>query len=180
MNGEPSNSEEPTSNDSNLNNPSIPNETKSKDDFPTFGALFALDFGTKRIGVAVCNESQSIACPLENYARKTKALDAQWLTQLARGYQIVGLVVGLPVHMSGDEGGKAKEAREFGEWAAATTGLALKFWDERYSSAIADMHLHATNLNKKKKKARRDQVAAQVFLQHFLDSPDRNAAPASM
>jgi putative Holliday junction resolvase len=117
---------------------------------------------------------------LENYDRRNATLDAQWLTQLARGYQVVGLVVGLPVHMSGDEGAKAKEARKFGEWAAAATGLALTFWDERYSSAIADMHLSATNYSTKKKKARRDQIAAQVFLQRFLDSSDRSMKPGSI
>jgi putative holliday junction resolvase len=146
--------------------------------FPTFGALFGLDYGTKRIGVAICNETQSIACPLENYDRRNDQLDSAWLIQLVRGYQIAGLVVGLPVHMSGDEGGKAKEAREFGEWAAVVTGLPLKFCDERYSSTIADMHLN--NYSRKKKKARRDQVAAQVFLQRFLDSDNRDAKPISL
>lgn len=150
------------------------------DDFPTEGALFGLDFGTKRIGVAVCSDNQSIACPLESYERRNEKLDTDWLVQLAHGYQVVGLVVGLPVHMSGDEGGKALEARKFGAWATAVTGLPVKFWDERYSSAIADMHMSATKISKKKKKTRRDQVAAQVFLQRFLDSDNRDAKPESL
>jgi putative Holliday junction resolvase len=147
-------------------------------ELPTSGALFGLDYGTKRIGVAISTADQSIACPLENYDRRNERLDAEWLAQLARGYQVVGLVVGLPVHMSGDEGGKAKEAREFGDWAGAVTGLPIKFWDERYSSSIADMYLN--NYSKKKKKALRDQVAAQVFLRRFLESDDRNMKPGSL
>ncbi len=50
---------------------------------------------------------------------------------------LVGLVVGLPVHMSGDEGGKAREAREFGYWIAAETNLPVTYWDERYTSLRA-------------------------------------------
>lgn len=146
---------------------------------PDFGALFGLDYGTKRLGVAICNEEQTIACPLQNYDRSTSEMDAQWLRQLARGYGIRGLVVGLPVHMSGDEGGKAAEARRFGKWAADVTSLPVTWWDERYSSSVADMHLEDAGFSKKKRKSHRDQISAQVILQSFLDSDDRAATPAS-
>lgn len=146
---------------------------------PEFGPLLGVDYGEKRIGVAISNEEQTISLPLENYSRRTLELDADWLRQLAVGYGVRGLVVGLPVHQSGDEGGKAREARRFGEWAHTVTKLPVSWWDERYSSAAADALLDQQELSKKKRKARRDKLAAQVFLQSFLDSDDRTAAPPS-
>jgi putative Holliday junction resolvase len=146
---------------------------------PEFGPLMGIDYGEKRIGVAISNEEQTISLPLENYSRRTTELDAEWLRQLAIGYGVRGLVVGLPVHQSGDEGGKAREARRFGEWAHTVTKLPVSWWDERYSSAAADALLDQQELSKKKRKARRDKLAAQVFLQSFLDSDDRSAAPPS-
>lgn len=146
---------------------------------PTNGAILGLDFGTRRIGVAITTPSQEFALPLETYERRTETLDAQWLRSLARGYQAVGLVIGLPVHMSGDEGGKALEARQFGEWARQVTDLPIAFWDERYSSSLADAYLSQTSYTKKTKKSKRDQVAAQVILQSFLGSKDRTAAPVN-
>lgn len=150
---------------------------ESRPDVPDSGPLMGIDYGTRRIGIAICNEEQTLAMPLENYELQAPQVDGPWLRQMARGYGCVGLVVGLPVHMSGDEGGKAREARAFGQWAAEVTSLPVVWWDERFSSATADMHLDATGFTKKRRKARRDKIAAQVILQSFLDSDDRTLAP---
>jgi putative Holliday junction resolvase len=139
-----------------------------------------LDFGTKRIGIAVSTYEQSMSSPLENYDRKTPSLDARHLRELAEEYRIVGLVVGLPVHMSGDEGGLARSAREFGEWAAAETHLPVRYWDERYTSALAEEILQAASLTKKQRKARKDKLAAHLLLQSFLDAKDRDQKPQAM
>ena len=146
---------------------------------PAEGPLFGIDFGTKRIGIAISNPEQTISMPLENYTLRKPELDEAWLRQLARGYGVRGLVVGLPVHMSGDEGGKAKLAREFGQRAAEATGLPVTWWDERYSSSVADMRMDQAGVSKKRRKNQRDQLAAQVILQSFLDAEDRTASPAS-
>ena len=144
---------------------------------PTRGTLLGLDYGTKRIGVAVSTPDQTIASPLENYTRRNETEDSAFLRKIAIEYQAVGLVVGLPVHMSGDEGTKAREARAFGEWAGFACGLPVVFWDERYSSAMAELYLQQAEVSLKKKKQRLDKVAAQVMLQTFLDTDDRAAAP---
>ena len=154
-------------------------EPGSHGQVPSEGALFGIDFGTKRIGIAISNPEQTISMPLENYTLRKQDLDEEWLRQLARGYSVKGLVVGLPVHMSGDEGGKAKQAREFGLRAAATTGLPVTWWDERYSSSVADIRMDQAGVSKKRRKAQRDQMAAQVILQSFLLAEDRTASPAS-
>ena len=139
------------------------------DEVPSFGRLLALDYGTKRVGLAVSTPEQHIASPIETYVRRNPKADAEYYQSVVRNYNIVGIVVGLPMHISGDEGGKAREARVFGESIRQATGLPVVFWDERYSSTIAEDHLLAAELTKKKRKAFIDQVAAQVFLQSYLE-----------
>ena len=94
---------------------------QSPDEFPSDGVLLGIDYGTKRVGYAVSDATQFIAGPLDNYTRRTRELDAQHLQQIVREYQVAGLVVGLPVHLSGDEGGKehglARPARPYPERA---------------------------------------------------------------
>lgn len=138
-------------------------------EFPTRGRLLGLDYGTKRVGIALTNPEQTIASPLENYTRSSEPQDARRLQQIVQEYRVAGLVVGLPLHArSGDEGEKAREARKFGTWASAATGLPVCFWDERYTTAIAEMHLLSASLSKKKRQARLDKLAAQIMLQSYL------------
>lgn len=148
-------------------------------EFPTEGRLLGLDYGTKRIGIAISTFEQNIASPLENYTRQSEQQDQNVLLKIIKEYQCKGLVVGLPVHMSGDEGQKAKEARQFGNWISQFAQIPIRFWDERYSSATAEEFLVNLNMSRNKRKAYLDKLAAQVILQSFLDSPDRNQIPGS-
>lgn len=146
---------------------------------PTEGRLLGIDYGTKRIGVAVADATQMIASPMETYSLRAPHLDDRYFLELVTEHRAVGFVVGLPVHMSGDEGQKAGEAREFGGVLRELTGLPVVFWDERYTSAIADEYMLAANLSRKRRKNIRDRLAAQILLQSFLDSDDRKAKPQS-
>ncbi|MCH9655484.1 MAG: Holliday junction resolvase RuvX [Planctomycetes bacterium] len=148
-------------------------------DFPDEGRLLGLDYGTKRVGIAISTFEQNISSPLENYTRQTETQDQNHLTKIINEYQCKGLVVGLPVHMSGDEGQKAKEARQFGNWVSQFAQIPVRFWDERYSSASAEEFLVNLNINRNKRKAYLDKLAAQIILQSFLDSADRNQIPGS-
>jgi putative Holliday junction resolvase len=147
---------------------------------PVRGRLLGLDFGTKRVGLALSNIEQTIATPLETYLLRDERQDARYLLQKVREYGVAGLVVGLPVHMSGDEGGKAREARAFGQWAAAVTKLPLAFTDERYTTALADEHLRSAHVSPRKRKLLRDRLAAQILLQEFLESDRRGEAPQAV
>lgn len=147
---------------------------------PAEGRLLGLDYGTRRIGVAVCDDRQIIASPLENYTRHNDDALAQFLNRLVSEYRIVGIVVGLPVHMSGDEGGKAAEARSFGDWVSRVTARPVAFWDERFTSSLADDQLRAAGVSAGRRKELRDKLAAQMMLQSFIDSSDRTRAPASL
>lgn len=159
-----------------MKNTSEPTDEK----FPSEGALLAIDFGTKRLGFAVCDRDQRIAFPVENYQRGNEQQDLQTVRRLIDEYRILGLIVGLPVHMSGDEGEKAQAARAFGEWAAEATGLPLRFWDERFSSQQADEILDAGEFTRQNRQSRRDMLSAHAILQSYLDSPDRTAAPRDL
>ena len=91
-----------------------------------------------------------------------------------------GLVVGLPVHLDGREGAKASAARAFGLWLGEVTGLPVVFWDERFTTVEAESALWQAGLTHRRRKARRDRVAAQILLQAYLDAgcpPEPTAGP---
>jgi putative holliday junction resolvase len=132
--------------------------------------LLGVDFGTVRVGLAVTDADRIIASPLEVRERQGLDRDAAYFKSLIEREQIGGIVVGLPLHTSGREGVKAEEARAFGQWLADVTGLPVIFADERFSTAFAESALWAAGLTHKKRKARRDAVAAQVMLQAFIEA----------
>ena len=136
--------------------------------------------GTKQLGVAVSNPDQTIASPVENYTRQGLQADTRFLRRLVEEYRPLGIIVGLPVHMSGDEGGKAREARDFGSWIVEITGLPVRYADERFSSFAAEQHLLAAELSKKKRKARLDMLAAQGILQGYLEKTHKAEPPGAM
>lgn len=158
----------------------MPSEPLPSFDLPLRGRLLGLDYGTRRVGLALSNLDQTIATPHETYERKGESQDALQLVRTVEEYSVVGLVVGLPVHISGDEGEKAREARAFGAWAARATKLPVAFTDERYTTVQADEHLFAAQVSPKKRRALRDMLAAQILLQSFLDSPRNSAAPGPL
>ncbi|MCI0704617.1 MAG: Holliday junction resolvase RuvX [Planctomycetia bacterium] len=134
------------------------------------GVLLGIDYGTVRIGLAVCDPDRLIASPLETYTRKNQSEDAAFFTDVVKRTRAVGLVVGLPLHANGEESDKSREARNFGSWLAEVTKLPVVFWDERFTTSIAEDALLEAKLTKKKRKARVDRVAAQLILQAFLDA----------
>jgi putative holliday junction resolvase len=132
--------------------------------------IAGIDYGTVRIGVAVADLEVGIASPYENYTRRGEKQDARYFSDLARQENIKRWVVGLPVHLSGDESGKSHEARQFGKWLGELTSLPVDYFDERFTSAIAEELLESAGLTSKRRKARRDQLAAQILLTAYLEA----------
>lgn len=137
---------------------------------PREGRLAGIDYGTVRIGIAITDSGQVLASPYENYNRRTIEKDAEYFRKLATQEKIVTFVVGLPVHMSGDSSRMSTEATEFGQWLAKTTGVPVVWFDERFTSSIANQMLAEGNLTKKKRKKRLDMLAAQILLASFMES----------
>lgn len=138
---------------------------------PKPGALLGVDFGTRRIGIAICNAEQTLAVPLETWINRTPELDGKHFCELVANYRIQGIVLGLPLmNRSGDEGKQAKLTRKFGAWLQTVSGIPLVYWDERYSTAEAEALLWSLGEKPgKSNKARLDGLAAQVILQSYLD-----------
>jgi putative Holliday junction resolvase len=138
--------------------------------------LLGIDYGAKRIGLAVSDADRKIASPLATYERAGRDADARYFQQVIEKEEIGQLVVGLPIHLSGEESAKSVEARAFGKWLNDVTGLPVVFADERFSTVEAESALWNAGLTHKKRKARRDRLAAQILLQGYMEltnSPKR-------
>ncbi len=132
--------------------------------------IAGIDYGTVRIGIAIADLEVGIAGPYENYDRRNEKLDAQYFSELAKNERLARFVVGLPVHLSGNESQKSREARQFGAWLEKLTNVPVHYFDERYTSSEAEAILGDANLTKKKRKARLDQLAAQIMLTAYLEA----------
>jgi len=142
---------------------------------PNQGRIAGVDYGEVRIGIAICDPAQQLASPLENYSRGSQEQDAGHFRQLVDREQIVGFVVGLPLYPSGDESQKSREARQFGSWLSERTGCPVQFFDERYSTLAAEQILTGAGLTSKRRKQRRDMLAARIILESFLESQSRGS-----
>tara|TARA_Y100001978_G_scaffold200430_1_gene216708 strand:- start:483 stop:977 length:495 start_codon:yes stop_codon:yes gene_type:complete len=150
-----------------------PNESGSS------GRIAGIDFGTVRIGIAITDPQQKIASPHDLYHRKGTDQDAQYFRNLAMSEHITLWVVGLPIHLSGSESQKSREARAFGAWLEATTGISATYYDERFTTLFADELLMEGTLSDKQRKRRRDKIAAQILLASFLES-DRSMTDTAL
>ncbi len=139
--------------------------------------LLGVDYGQVRVGLAVSDPDRKFSFPLTTYERKGAERDAVYFRSLVSQEEIAGLVVGLPVHLDGREGEKAVEARAFGAWLLVATGLPVVFYDERFTTVQAEAALWEAGLTHKKRKSRRDMVAAQILLQTYLDAGCPAEAP---
>lgn len=132
--------------------------------------LLSLDHGKVRLGLAVSDPDRRIASPLMTYVRKDLAADERFLKRIVEEQEIGEILLGLPVHLNGAEGEQAKKVRAFAELVRQWTGLPVALYDERFTSVEAESHLWAAGLTHKKRKDRRDQIAAQILLQTFIDA----------
>ena len=130
----------------------------------------ALDVGGRRIGVAVADESGTIATPIATVLRDRG--DHADIARLVVAWNIDRLIVGLPTGLSGREGPQAADVRAYADRLAAALGPypAIEFWDERLTTAIAERALIAGGARRAERKARIDAVAAAVILQSYLDT----------
>jgi putative Holliday junction resolvase len=134
------------------------------------GRLLGIDYGRARIGLAISDPDRKISFPLATYQRQSEARDRDYFRSLVEDEEVAGIVVGLPVHADGTEGKSAAEARAFGAWVGEATGRAVVFSDERYTTVQAESALWAAGLTDKRRRERRDRVAAQILLQAYLDA----------
>ncbi len=131
-----------------------------------------LDPGRKRIGVAVSDETGLIASPV-GVIQVGDGGRAQVLQQVLRYIEqeeAGKLIIGLHLHMNGDEGIEAGRAREFARQLGRLTKIPIDFMDERLTSVEADRLMQEAGIKRDKRKARIDARAAAIILQTYLDA----------
>ncbi len=132
--------------------------------------VLGIDFGTKRVGAAVSDPRRQIATPLEVYQRRDPVQDARHYQTLVAEHDIDLIVIGLPLHTSGQASESSRRARAWGDWLGDLTKLPVRYHDERYSTVDADDVMLAAGMKRMDRQARRDMLAARILLQSFLDA----------
>jgi len=130
----------------------------------------ALDLGTRRIGVAVSDELGLMAQPLMSLERRSNRRDDQRsIARLCRRFGVAGIVVGNPLHLSGEPSHRSAKTQAFAAELSAMTSLPIHLWDERLTSREAHQILYQAGRARQKHRKVVDQVAATLILQSFLD-----------
>lgn len=128
----------------------------------------AIDFGTKRVGLAVSDSLGIAATPIAVLESLTPERVADEVARLARDRGVGLLVVGMPVNMDGSDHRGAAEIRRRAELCSRRSGLAIEYVDERLTSVQAERHLREAGFARKGRRERVDQVAAALILQTWL------------
>jgi putative Holliday junction resolvase len=146
---------------------------------PDTGRILGIDWGEVRLGLALSDESQALATPLETLQRRVgKRFPMPRFLELTGLHRPVGIVVGLPLSAEGEEAQSAAAAREMAEAVARRSGLPVELWDERMSTARALAAIREQGGSTRGRKADVDALAAAVLLQHFLDARRNRAEKA--
>jgi putative Holliday junction resolvase len=136
--------------------------------------VLGVDFGEKRIGLAVSDPTGKIATPLETVQRRTgKRPPLAEIERIGRSLGVEHVVVGLPLDLRGEETEWCREVRDIGRRIGERLGVGVSFVDERLSSVRAERAVRESGLRKaqRERKERVDAAAAQLILQSWLDAP---------
>ncbi|MGZ3704351.1 MAG: Holliday junction resolvase RuvX [Bdellovibrionota bacterium] len=136
-----------------------------------------LDIGAKRIGVAVSDELGLTAQPVLTLERKRNPRDdLRCLARLARRYGVAGIVVGRPLHLSGEESRRSRKTETFAAELGELTGLPIHLCDERLTTHEAHRILYEAGRERQSHRKVVDQVAAVLILQSFLESREQECS----
>src|SRR3954463_8529882 len=132
--------------------------------------VLAIDHGSKRMGIALSDETATIAQPLEFIPAEPFTEFLARLKQLIVEKQVVQILIGMPRNMDGSYGPAALKVQEFVAVLKETIAVPIKTWDERLTSAQANRFLLQADVRRKDRKEKVDKAAAAILLQSFLDS----------
>ncbi len=139
---------------------------------PPAGRILAVDWGQRRIGLALSDETQTLAQPLTTLTRRAgKRVPMAQLMEQVNRHQVVGIIVGLPLDERGAEGDAAHAARALADDIKRRVGdLEVGMWDERMTTARALAAVREMGGTTRGRKEDVDAMAAALLLQHYLDS----------
>lgn len=128
-----------------------------------------LDYGDKRIGVALSDELGITAQGLEVISRRSDEQDLQRIEQLVQEHEVGEIIVGLPKNMDGSIGPRGEICMAFAEELRSRLGITVQLWDERLSTVSAERALLEADVSRKKRKQVIDKMAAMIILQNYLE-----------
>jgi putative holliday junction resolvase len=143
------------------------------------GRVMALDVGKVRVGVALSDPLGYTAQPLLTLWRKSRGEDLRSLLRLIRKHEVVAIVVGNPLHLSGHVSPWAAKVQAFAAELGARSGLPVELWDERLSSVAAHEILDEAGHDRRDRKQVIDQVAAVVILRGWMEAKQEEASRAA-
>jgi putative holliday junction resolvase len=144
---------------------------------PPKGRLIAIDLGSKTIGLAISDVERRLASPLKTLPRGAFVKDAQALTAIFTEFDVIGIVLGLPLDLHGRDHPRTQSTRAFARNLSMRTPLPIVFWDERFSTAVVTRLLIAHDVSRARRAQVVDKMAAAYILQGALDRLDGLARP---
>jgi putative holliday junction resolvase len=135
--------------------------------------ILGIDYGERRVGIAISDPTATIAQPLSVLVRRPgKRPPVQAVADIAAEHDVSHIVIGLPLTLAGDDSDWTREVREFGDKLAQRSGRGVSFADERLTSVMAERAVRSLGLRKQEReqKQRVDSAAAILILQAYLDS----------
>ena len=146
----------------------------TSNEIPQRGRLVGIDFGSKRIGLALCDNGQSIAGAGTTLSGSGSGAEcAGKVAKWAAAHDAVGFIVGLPLSMDGSDSAQTIITRAFAEEMCGSGQLPVRLFDERLSTFAAEELMEQAGVPPGKRRELRDAFAAQVILQSFLDQRTR-------
>ena len=128
-----------------------------------------IDYGDKRIGVALSDLLCIISSPYEVFINKGEEESLKHHDNIIKDNDVDEIAMGLPLNMDGSEGERARLHREFGQKLSDFSGVTVHFVDERLTSAEAEEILISSGVRREKRKELIDKLSAQIILQTFID-----------
>jgi putative holliday junction resolvase len=132
--------------------------------------IMGIDYGTKRIGVAVSDPQCSMAHPLDVVPVREDGSHMEALKKIVREYQVEKIVVGIPYNMEGDVGVSAQKVMLWASELGQALGLPVELWDERLTTSEAHELLIHLKVKGPRRKAIVDKIAASIILKSYLDA----------
>ncbi len=140
--------------------------------------VLGIDVGTVRVGLAVSDETCTLASPVATIPNNSRTMWARIAREM-EDRDVDRVVIGLPRRLDGSEGDASEHARQFAADLAERTGSPIELWDERFTTTIAERSLIESGVRRKRRREVIDAVAAAVLLQSWLDARRIAAARAS-
>lgn len=135
--------------------------------------ILAIDFGTRRLGLAVSDPSGVIAFPLPALTRKGTAQDIAALVTLMHDRDVRHVIMGLPLTLRGDEQDAVGRVRAFADALSEASGLTIEFIDERLSTTEANRRMLEADVSRSRRKQAVDSMAAAIILERYLAERSR-------